>query len=157
MNGQNQIQTRNQIDKRNQRGQPRRGQKVEERRERSVTFLWDLIQEHSKKEKRERYCLLSCRTRLVTIRTLYPWIDNSSQERRGRSSSIIIIRMVPVGQYIIHRTRHTILIVTSSRMDNHEWSLHCHMCGMSYVSRLHRHIEQSTASPNRTYMLGIIL
>ena len=34
-------------------------------------------------------------------------------ERRGRSRDIIIIRIGPIGHYIIHRTQHTILIATS--------------------------------------------
>jgi len=64
------------------------------------------------------------RTRLGTVLMPYPWIVNSSssssQKRRLRCTGIIIIHMVSmvfIGQCIIHRTRHTILIVTSSRMD----------------------------------------
>ena len=52
-----------------------------------------------------------CRTQLGTILKSYPWRGNSysrsSQERREKCCGIIIICMVPIGQYIIHRTRHT--------------------------------------------------
>ena len=69
---------------------------------------------------RHIYCLLLCRTRLITIHTLYPWIGysyrSSSREKRGMFRGIIIIHIVPFGQYIIHHTRHMILIATSSRM-----------------------------------------
>jgi len=56
-----------------------------------------------------------CRTRLGTARMRYHWIYNSystsnNRERRGKCSGIIIICMVPIGQNIIRRTRHTILI-----------------------------------------------
>ena len=52
------------------------------------------------------YCLLSCRIRLGSVYTSYPWISNnyssssSIRERRGGCSCIIIIRMVPIGRYI---------------------------------------------------------
>ena len=50
-----------------------------------------------------------------------PWQGNSysncnNRERKGRNSGISIIRMVLIGQYIIHLTRHTVLIAASSRM-----------------------------------------
>ena len=86
----------------------------------------------------------------------YLWIDNSfSRERKGRCTGIIIIIcMVSIEQYIINRsTWHTVLTATSSRMDNHEWSLHCHMCAKLFVSTWHHDIEQSAIAPNRTYML----
>ena len=46
---------------------------------------------------------------------LYPikyCIHAVPMERRGRCSGIIIIRMGHIGRYIIHFTRHTILIAT---------------------------------------------
>ena len=52
-----------------------------------------------------------CRTGLGTVLKSYSWRGNSysrsSREKRGRCCGIIITRMVPIGQYIIHRTRHT--------------------------------------------------
>ena len=86
----------------------------------------------------------------------YLWIDNScSRERKGRCTGIIIIIcMVSVGQYIINRsTWHTVLTATSSWMDNHEWSLHYHVCAKLFVSTWHHDLEQSAIAPNRTYML----
>ena len=81
-------------------------------------------------QRREIYSLLLCRTQLGNIHTLYPWIgtsyNSSRRDRRGICSGIIIIRMVPIRQYIIHRTRHTILIVTSSQV------VVCHMT-QSYI------------------------
>ena len=79
---------------------------------------------------KEKY-ILSCRTRLGIVLMSYPWRGNSysssSRERRGRWCGIIIICMVPIGLYIIHRKWHTILITTSSQHHHHhEWSLHCH-------------------------------
>ena len=88
-----QIQAMNRIEGRNRRNWLRRGRRVEDRRERSDTFLREhrhLHLEHAKKEKRESYCLLSCRTWLVTIHTLYPWIgaiSNIIRERRGRAAA----------------------------------------------------------------------
>ena len=89
--------------------QPRQGQQVGKRRERSDAFLQrvpnHIIQEHTQKEKG----VLSCRTLVDNVHMPYPWIPNSSsRKRRGRCNVIIIIRMVPIGQYIIHRTRHTL-------------------------------------------------
>ena len=89
------------------------------------------------------------RTRLDTVLMSYPWRGNSyssssSRERRGGCSCIIIIRMGPIGRYIIHYTRHTILIATRH---HHEWLLHCHPCIKSSIPTYHhRIIEQSTAS-----------
>ena len=133
--------------------------KMEDKRERSDTFLGEtsllIIQEHTYKE---------CRTRFGTVLMPYPWIGNShshsysysysysSWERKESCSGIIIIFMVPIGQYIIHRTRHTILILTW-----HEWLLHCHQCTNSSIPTWYHHIEQSTESPNWSYMLGIIV
>ena len=79
----------------------------------------------SHRSKRGRF-IVYCR---VTIHTLYTRIgtsSSSSQERKRMCSGIIIIRMVPIGQYIIHRTRYTILIESW-----HEWLLHCHSCTKS--------------------------
>ena len=109
--------------------------------------------------KRKKYILL-CRTRsgTGTVHTPYPWRGNSysssSQERRGRVSGITI-RIVPTRQCIFHRTQHTILIAT--RHHHHKWLLHCHPCTNSSIPTCHRHITQSTASPNCTFMLGIIV
>ena len=108
--------------------------------------------------KKKKY-ILSCRARLDSIHTLYPWIGTSSNTIRGRRrrcSGIIIIRMGPIGRYIIHCTRHTILIATRHH-HHHEWLLHCHPCTNSSIPTCHRHITQSTASPNCTFMLGIIV
>mmetsp|Transcript_11215 Transcript_11215/g.12620 ORF Transcript_11215/g.12620 Transcript_11215/m.12620 type:complete len:89 (-) Transcript_11215:48-314(-) len=64
-----------------------------------------------------------CRTQLGTVHTPYPWRGNSYSssigERRGRCSGIIIIRMGPIGLYIIHSTRHTILIATRHHHQHH--------------------------------------
>merc|ERR1712238_33088 len=56
-----------------------------------------------------------CRTWLGTVRMQYHWIYNSystssNRERREKCSGIVIIHMVPMGQNIIRRTRHSILI-----------------------------------------------
>ena len=74
------------------------------------------------KKGKEGELLLVPGSDLVWYRMLhtYPWQRNSysnciNRERRGRCSGIIIIRMVSIGLYIIHRTWHTILIVISSR------------------------------------------
>ena len=65
---------------------------------------------------------------------LYPWIDHSSsRERRGRCTGIIIIRMVLIGQYVIHYTQHTLLIAA---WHHHEWSLYCHPCTRSSFQRI---------------------
>mmetsp|Transcript_52036 Transcript_52036/g.60136 ORF Transcript_52036/g.60136 Transcript_52036/m.60136 type:complete len:89 (+) Transcript_52036:3-269(+) len=81
MNGSNQIQIRNRIGGRNRREQPRLDERWKgEGREVSGTVLSkpnQQIQEHTKKEKRESYCLLSCRTQLDTVHMLYPSIGNS--------------------------------------------------------------------------------
>ena len=107
--------------------------------------------------KKEKY-ILSCRTRLDSIHTLYPWRGNSYSssigERRGRCSGIIIICMGPIGQSLFIAP-HTILIAT--RHHHHEWLLHCHLCTKSSIPTCHCHITQSTASPNCTFMLGIIV
>ena len=60
------------------------------------------------------------RTQFGTVLMLCPWIGNSSSsshKRIWRCTGIIIICMVSIGRCIIHCTWHTILIVTSSRMD----------------------------------------
>ena len=100
--------------------------------------------------KKETY-ILSCCTQLGTVHTLYPWIGTSSntiQERRQIFIGIIIICMVPIRLYIIHCTQHTILIATSSQMDNHEWLLHCYPCTKSSLPTWNYFIAQSIASPN---------
>merc|ERR1712238_515927 len=88
-------------------------------------------------------------TQLGTVHTPCPsrGYSYSIGERRGRCSGIIIIRMGPIGRYIIHCTWHTILIATQH---HHylEWLLHCHSCTNSSIPTRHRHITQSTASPN---------
>ena len=123
--------------------QASQGRQVEERRERSYTFIQEpdhSIQEHTQKEKRENCCLLSCHTRLRTILILYPWrgdyySSSIIKERRGRCRGIIIIRMGPIRRHIIHCVRHTILI-----QHHHKWSLHCpHPCIKSSVPTWHYH------------------
>ena len=49
------------------------------------------------------------------------------RKRRGRycGSTLCIIL---IGQYIVHRTQHTILIAT---WHHHEWLLHCYLCTMT--------------------------
>jgi len=71
---------------------------------------------------------------------------NTIREKRSIYSGIIIIRMVPIRLYIIHRTRHTILIATWYIIM--KWLLHCHPCTKSSILTWYRHIEQSTESPN---------
>ena len=64
--------------------QARRGRQEDKIREINGTFMREPYHlEHAKKEKREIYCLLSCRTRLGTVYTPYQW--------RGNSYSLIII------------------------------------------------------------------
>ena len=156
-NESNRIQARNRIEGRNRMIFPiQRLQPIERSKRSGRVFNCIIQEEYSKKEKREIYCLLSCYTRIGNLLMPYPWMGNS-RERRGRYAVIIIIRTVTIGQCIIHHTRHRILILISSRMDNHEWSLHCHACAKSSMSTWHHHIEFSKASPNRTFMLGIIL
>ena len=106
--------------------------------------------------KKEKY-RLSCRTRLDSIHTLYGTSSNTIQERRRMYSGIIIIRTGSIGRYIIHSIRHTILIATQNH-HHHKWLLHCHPCTKSSIPTLHHYIiEQSPASPECTYMLGIIV
>ena len=119
-----QIQKMNRIEGIYRRDQPRRGWKVEERRERNDSYTKSnhLIQEHTKKEKREIYCLLSCHIRLGTVHMPYPWKGNSYsnstvRERRERWSSSIIIHMVPIGTRIHY-------VVSSSRMIVTLWSMY---------------------------------
>ena len=100
-----------------------------------------IIQEHTQKEKD----LMSCLTRLGTVYKLYPSIGNSynssSWDRTGRCSGISI-HIVPIRQYVIHRTQHSIPVVPSSRI-----VLHRHL----YQVIKYQHdtiIEQSTSSTN---------
>ena len=92
---------------------PRRGWKMDKRRERSDGFLQETTHlEHAKKEKKEMYCLLLCHIHLGTVHTSYSWISNSYssnsiQERKGSHSGIIIIHMVPIEQYSTHCLQHT--------------------------------------------------
>ena len=92
------------------------GWKVEERGKRDV-FVWHpnhLIQEHTKMEKREIYCLLSC-----------PWIGNSysssRRERRGRCSGIIIIRIVRT----IHNSLHPAYNTDIDNIMNGRYTVTC--------------------------------
>jgi len=92
----------------------------------------------------------------------------SHRERRGMYNGIIVIRMVPIGQYVIHCTRHTILTVTWHDINTNGRYCHplssvyqvictvCHPCTRWSVPALHYHIKQSTASTNCIYIIGII-
>ena len=109
--------------------------------------------------KKEKYIML-CRTRLGTVFMSYPWRGNSysssSREKRGRRCGIIIIRMVPIGLYIIHRTWHTILIATSlQHHHHHEWSLHCHPCTKCInMTPSYRTINSITQSYVHAWIVG---
>ena len=63
--------------------------------------------------------------------------------------------MVPIRLYIIHCTQHTILIATSSHMDNHEWLLHCYPCTKSSLPTWNYFITQSIASPNSLFPYSV--
>ena len=122
-----------------------------EKKERSGTFQEEpkhLLQEHLKKgEEDVLLCIVVPYPIRYRIRYVpYPLERNSyshciNGERRGRCSVIIIIPLVPIGQYLIHRTRHTTTVVT--------W----HPCTKSSVPTWYHYIEQSTASLNWSYML----
>jgi len=101
--------------------------------------------------KKEKY-RLSCLTCLDTVHTPYPWKDNSSssQERRGRYIDNTI-RMAPIGWYIIHCTRHKILIATSLHHHHHEWLLHCHPCTKLSIPICHPHININSITQSYVY------
>ena len=107
-NGPNQIQTRNRIE-------VRQGWKAEERRKRSDTTGHQSPNTGTHKEgEEEMYCLLSCRIRLGTIHSSYPWIGNSY------NSSSIRERIVwfPSDDTIIDLNTNRLLFIVSSYVPN---------------------------------------
>jgi len=78
---------------------------------RGVNDIDDEEEDNDEEEDDDDRRRIMCCTRLDTILMLYPWRGNSysrsSRERRGRCCGIIITHIVPIGQYIIHRTQHT--------------------------------------------------
>ena len=117
MNGPNQIQTRNRIEWRNRWDQPKCEDETWRREGKEVIhFLRKPY--HTKWENTEinNYCRVidevpyTCCIHGKATATATATVSTKKEEERY--SGIIIIRMVPIGQFSIHHTRHTILIMT---------------------------------------------
>ena len=82
----------------NRKKYPRQGQQAEKRRGRSDVFLPYGTRKEG--EEGDFLCIVVCRTYPVRYST---YAVTSSRERRGRCTSTMIIRTVPIGQYRIRR------------------------------------------------------
>ena len=93
---------------------PRRGQQVEERNGRSEAFLLYSTQSSNTKHiKRRKVVLYPIRYCIYTVSMDRQRLQQQ-QSRRKRKYSGITICIVPIRQYIIHRTRH--ISSSSSRL-----------------------------------------
>jgi len=79
------------------------------------------------------------------------------QQRENRKISWYYYHLYG-SHWTIHYSLHPTYIILKVTWHHHEWPLHClHPCTKSSVPTQNHHIIQSTASPNCTFMLGIIV